>query len=113
LSFANAQRGIPLRFVEGTGIWISAAEDTVTTSTAAALPTLQDGRNPKYVQVGGTTVDSLWIRFGDSSVACTVADGILLIERAPLIFDVSGFSHYAAIRSAGSTFSASITPLEV
>lgn len=83
-------------------------------SSAAALPTLANGANPKWVYIA-VTLDSavaLTFTFGGSGVgAPTLTAGIGLgYHGGGIIVNVAGCSHYRVISSdASSTFT--LTPL--
>lgn len=103
----------PMKFMSGNEIRTS---QNATPLDGQALPTREDGVNPKYVAVchDGDSAAGLLIRiaFGGSTIAVTTTTGFAIPQHELLVFDVAGFSHYAIVGNLAGPVDFTISPLE-
>lgn len=78
------------------------------TSANTALPTAQDGNNPRYVRIAST--QACYVKIGTSGL--TAAAGDVLVQPADaVILCVNGCTHIAAIQVAAAGI-CQISPVE-
>ena len=99
----------PIKFVGST---VDERDATVSADDNIAIPTMANGERPKYVACMHTVASqTVRINFGQSGATAVLdSTGFPVPPHNVTIFDVTGFTHYAIIGSATTSFT--IVPLE-
>ena len=89
-------------------------QETAGAATAAfVIPTSNGGLSAKKVAIRVVTVtETMYVRPGAAGVAVTVENGLPVSKENPVILNVSGCSHLAAMRAGAVDVVFNITPLE-
>ena len=89
-------------------------QETAGAATAAfAIPLVNGGLAAKKVAIRVITVtETMYVRPGVAGVTVTAENGLPVAKENPVILNVAGHSHIAALRAGAADVTFNITPIE-